>query len=282
LQTKLTILTNETNEKLLGSFTKFVEDVGLAFDGLFEKILEGWGKLGDDSLEEVQGDTQDIVDEFDTLADRIIGTSDEEGLRKLKKDIVGIWVDLKTEQTDPLNSVRDQILGVWLDDEDSILNSLWNALLGPGGEGATQASPIWLLGESIMGGIAKGITDNGFVVRNALRDSLITSLNEVEGDIQSGSPSQLFADQLGAPIGQGVALGIVESAGLISQSLSGVVTGALGSAIAPLTSPSSSAAVPSSVSNISNTSEFNLNVNSAQESQGIIEDFAIMRVLAAT
>ena len=279
LQTKLVILTNKTNELLLGSFTQFVADVGLEFDGLFENILEGWNTLGDDSLTAVQEDTKAIVSEFSGLGESILGKTEEEGLRKLKNDIVGIWETLKTDQEQPLQDLKTQILGVWIDDDDSIFASLQTALFGTG-DG--QNSPVWNLGYSIMSGIAKGITDNGYLVKSALSGALIGSLTEVKQSvIDAGSPSRLFADEVGQPISQGIAMGILEGAGLIAQSAAGVVNGALGSAISPLISSGSSSAIPSSVSNISNTTNLNLNVNSASSSQGIIDDFRIMKTMAA-
>jgi len=279
LQTKLTTQTEETNSMILELFTTFVADVTLKFEDMFGTILAGWTTLGTESVIAVTTTSGEIVGVFQQIPPAIF--DGPLGLDQLATDIVGLWNTIRLDQQTDLLGVRDDIVGIWVSDPDSIINQLRTALFGAAvGEGSQQ-SPVWSLGGSMMSGIAQGISDNAYLVTNSLNEAVYASLATVADNIFANSPSLLAAEMLGLPISQGVTAGVLAGAGQLSAAVNGVVTGAIASASAPLLSGGLSSALPSSINNISRTEQYNLNVNSASDSQGIINDFAIMRVMAA-
>lgn len=281
LQTKLTILTQETNDGMLEQFTVFVGDVSYQFEVLFGTILEGWNTVGTESVTSVTTSTDAIVGIFQGLGTAIF--TGELGLNALASNIAGIWGGIREAQSEGLLGVRDDIVGVWVTDDDSVIKQLQNALFGSPTStgGAQQISPVWSLGKGMMSGIAQGVTDNAYLVKNSLKEALLQSLIGAQTSIQSNSPSLVAAEMLGKPISEGVTLGVMEGAGNVISAVNGVVTGAIANASAPLTGTSSNFSTPTFVSNISRTQQYNLNVNSSAGTQGIIEDFGIMQTLAA-
>lgn len=74
------------------------------------------------------------------------------------------------------------------------------------------------VGETMASGIAKGINNNAALISKALVSVVNTAKTNAEGHIQKGSPSRLFANEIGMPIGQGVAQGMANTAVLSSIS----------------------------------------------------------------
>ena len=85
--------------------------------------------------------------------------------------------------------------------------SRMSSLIGPSG------SKFVPLGEDIAKGMAKGIRDGSSYVLKAIQDLINAALKGAEKDIERGSPSHLFAREIGAPISQGVGMGIRDAVG---------------------------------------------------------------------
>jgi TP901 family phage tail tape measure protein len=64
------------------------------------------------------------------------------------------------------------------------------------------------LGKSIVDGIIKGVASAAGGLFNSLKDLAMSALGAAQGAIDAHSPSQLFADLVGAPIVAGIAMGI--------------------------------------------------------------------------
>ena len=89
-----------------------------------------------------------------------------------------------------------------------------------------------------------------------------------------------MANEVGKPIVEGIALGIESGIGSVSGAVQNVVNSALMSTLDAQFAPSTTTSGPSSVSNVSRTNNYNLNVSSSQKSQGITNDFSILQVMA--
>lgn len=83
------------------------------------------------------------------------------------------------------------------------------------------------IGSSINEGIGQGIDDSSYIPRQALERTLDDTIQHGMDVLRAQSPSQEAADRIGAPIGQGVARGILGQAAYIASSLQHVLTGAL-------------------------------------------------------
>jgi hypothetical protein len=80
-------------------------------------------------------------------------------------------------------------------------------------------------GKAIDDGVAKGITDNKQVVINALKSVLEEAFSAGQTAIESGSPSKRAARMLGAPIAQGVGVGIDGEAARPVAAIRGLLDG---------------------------------------------------------
>ena len=85
--------------------------------------------------------------------------------------------------------------------------SRMSSLIGPSG------SKFVPLGEDIAKGMAKGIRDGSSYVLKAIQDLIDAALKGAAKDIERGSPSHLFAREIGAPSSQGVGMGIRDAMG---------------------------------------------------------------------
>jgi phage-related protein len=124
----------------------------------------------------------------------------------------------------------------------------------------------------LVEGVARGITDGIDWVKDAARDLAQAAVDEMQRILGIHSPSAVAMNLVGLPISEGIAEGIAAGAGAISSAFSGV--------IAPVMNPSQ-IGLGGAISNYSNSTSWNLNVNSAQSSQGIMSDFGIMQAMAS-
>lgn len=72
----------------------------------------------------------------------------------------------------------------------------------------TVGSDLLRLGKSIVTGIASGIADAAGGIFDALKSGITSGINSAYKFIKGGSPSKLFAERIGTPIGQGIGMGI--------------------------------------------------------------------------
>ena len=270
--------TNETNETLLEGYGEFISTLVQNFDEFFFNLLEGWRITGEDSVRIVGETVDSIGTAFNGLGVSVF--DGDLGLDKFGLDFVEFFTTLSTDVEPEVISVKDSIVGVLVTDEDSMLNTLRDALFGTSPT-QDKTNPVYMIGVDIMAGISQGVIDSKEEFAFAMKDSIAFGFEEVATEIRSNSPSLKAAEELGLPISQGVAMGVAMGAPDVAAAVAGVLDSVFSAGLSPLLSSSPATAVPSSVSNVSTTNDFNLNVNSAQDSQGIINDFSIMRVLAA-
>ena len=128
------------------------------------------------------------------------------------------------------------------------------------------------LGTTIVQGIASGIVSAGGAIWEAIKGAIQAAMGAITGFIQSGSPSKLFAVQVGEPIGEGTAMGITDTIPQVSAA-AGVLAQ---SAIVGAQSIGGSTSNTSTVNN-----NYNLGVTTQQPSRGVIQDFGMMRTFAA-
>jgi hypothetical protein len=75
------------------------------------------------------------------------------------------------------------------------------------------------LGKGIAGVVALGIFNNRKVIADSLKLAVMLALLEVQASIGAHSPSTLFADKLGKPMGLGVLQGFEDSLGDLRRSM---------------------------------------------------------------
>lgn len=147
------------------------------------------------------------------------------------------------------------------------------------GWAAINNAPSWFynIGYNIIGGIVNGLWGNANAVLNALWWIVDSAINAIKARLGIASPAKYLDQELGKPMGAGVAKGILSQQGNITEALKIAVLGSVAS-VTP--AASASQAYYSQTINHSATNNFNLTLNSNQQSEGVINDFAIMGVLA--
>lgn len=194
---------------------------------------------------------------------------------KVLDEIRGLTTDIAPLLTTFVTTVTELIIGPA---ETALIPQLQKALVGSSAESKDGLG--YILGDLFMQGMARGVTDGAGYIYLAMKQALVDVETKIRADYEITSPSKRMAEQIGKPLAQGIGLGF--------ESLMGDITGRLGYAINSAASrmirnpylPTSTTALPQSISNYSRSTTLQLNVSSAVPSQGIIRDFAVMRSMA--
>lgn len=80
------------------------------------------------------------------------------------------------------------------------------------------------VGSDIVHGIVRGVTGAAGALFNALRDLASNAVKAAKAAIDGHSPSRLFAREVGMPISQGIAMGILSASGSVNAALTSVTS----------------------------------------------------------
>lgn len=78
------------------------------------------------------------------------------------------------------------------------------------------------LGKAIIDGIINGLVNAGSALFGAMKDLAGQALGAAKGALQINSPSKVFEHEVGESIPEGMALGITENAGMVTDAVRGV------------------------------------------------------------
>ena len=102
------------------------------------------------------------------------------------------------------------------------LPEVWNTII----ESCKEID--WLqLGKDIIDGIVKGIKKAGSAIGEAIRKIVRGGLKAGQDEAQTGSPSRLFANELGRWIPEGIAMGAEDNVGSLDRAMRGMMDGSL-------------------------------------------------------
>lgn len=136
----------------------------------------------------------------------------------------------------------------------NIVMAISNAIAGA----IAKAKEAVKIGQAIVDGIVSAITGGAAAIVDALVGAVMAAVAAAMAATESASPSKLTAREIGAPMGQGVAAGIVSQFGMVADALSGLVT--------------------SGVSETTNN--YNLNIHTNAPREPIEQDFNMMKAWA--
>jgi hypothetical protein len=138
---------------------------------------------------------------------------------------------------------------------------------------------FYATGRSITQGVAAGITSATDMVTAAIKDLVDTAVKYSMTITISRSPSRLFANKVGSPIAQGIALGITNDSSMVSDALNPLLTDNAmykadisGAAINGMIRRSQTAVASSNVEN-----NYNLSLATSYPGQTVQQQFEIMR-----
>lgn len=133
------------------------------------------------------------------------------------------------------------------------------------------------LGTDFAQGIVQGMLDHIDEIRKAAEKLAQEAVKAAQESLAAKSPSEVTEKKVGGAFGQGAALGVLRS---IPQALSAVnqlVDSMVSQAGYAL--DSSARSYGSSNSTVNNSKHYHLNVQSAQQSRGIVYDYGIMQLM---
>lgn len=85
------------------------------------------------------------------------------------------------------------------------------------------------LGTNIIKGIISGISSAAGSLFNSLRNLASNALNAAKEKLKIGSPSKVFADEVGQWVPAGIAMGVQKNAGIVEKAMSDLASDALSS-----------------------------------------------------
>lgn len=113
-------------------------------------------------------------------------------------------------------------MGSFRDGAGSAVGGVWGVFNGIRGMiyNAVSGISLYGIGANIVGGLAAGIADSSGAVEAAARNAVRNARGAARAEAEIRSPSRVFARDVGAPIVQGIAMGIDRDARLVNQSVS--------------------------------------------------------------
>lgn len=175
-----------------------------------------------------------IVGIISTLSD--IWTSTWSGIQSV---VSAVWSGIKATVNAGISFVVgmvqqgvSNVKGIW-NSIQSIVGTVSNAFNGVvnavrgGIQNAYNAVSGFIgrfvsLGGDIIDGIVRGILGAAGRIGGALQNIASSALKAAKAAVEAKSPSQLFAREVGMPISQGIAAGILQGAGEINSALSSI------------------------------------------------------------
>lgn len=134
-----------------------------------------------------------------------------------------VWGTIRSAMTGPLTSAWHTISTTVGHIKDAIKTGLTSALNAVKDIGGKFVS----IGEGIITGILKGIGNSGGQIAGKLKDLATGALSSAKSFLGIGSPSRVFADQVGQWIPAGIAQGVADNAHVAHRSVTDVATGAV-------------------------------------------------------
>jgi len=259
-------------------------------------LINNWEQVKTDTTEstlDLQGTLDGIFTDTKNKTTSTIGdlnvdvTEDFGSMRsKVEFDMIGMrskviteFATMKTDSLAEVDKMTVDITNALVSGPDSMINRINNAFIGTGdSEGAAQT-----LGLNFISGIAMGIIskDSYIVLYDAfvkIIDDTFDAIRELYG---IDSPSEVAAKMIGEPIIEGIVVGMLRMMPAIQNAVDQITLKATGRtmAISDVYAPRSASFVPGAVTNTNSTRNYNLNVTSAVQSQGIVRDFATIQAL---
>ncbi len=215
-----------------------------------------------------------IIEEIASMRSNI-----EMNIISLRSRFVSEFETMKNDSVSIVQIMVNDIVDLFITGPNSLIGKLTKGLLGEEG----KASAAEKLGTAFIEGIAKGITseESYATLFSAFRQIIDDTLASIRALYGIESPSKVAADMIGEPIVEGIIMGMERLAPRVSEMANSIgLTASLNSAFSSRPNGNLLSAVTNT--SFQNTNQYYLNVSSTQESQGIIDDFDIMRILTST
>lgn len=241
----------------------------ILLDSIVQEQNTGWTQVRTDGERETEALRVSTGLKYEALRSTLFTK-----MAEIKAVVVNAFRSMRIESETEVTELRKSVVNLLAGEEGSLLTDLNAAFLG-----LDQVVPK-NIGKLFIEGIALGITENRQTLADAMVDALqFALLTSAQTELGIKSPSTVAAAKIGLPYAQGIAKGIMDGMGVVS----GASRAASMMAIqAPLEARfgSSAGQISSATStNITRNNHYHLNVRSAAQSQGIVNDFGIMQTM---
>ena len=202
----------------------------------FEDIRAWWAANGDDIVASVKGiatafgamvkAVADAVDWYTDELDRMSAHGEETG-RRLGAAWALFRVDLMKFRRravlhiDAFKIAVDVMADLVEDRIDAVAE--WFEELPDRVADALPFSKWVNIGAQIVAGIAKGVTDTASAIVGAVRGAMQSALSSARNLLGISSPSKMWADEIGAPISEGVIAGLKSQAAAVERAKLGLL-----------------------------------------------------------
>lgn len=144
-------------------------------------------------------------------------------IQGITNTVLGVLTGNWTQASDGIKQIVGG-LGTFLTDQ---FNNIVSLIQGIGPSVLSAAKEI---GQAIIDGIVGGISAGASAIADAAKDAAQSAFDAAKSLLGIHSPSKLFATQVGLPIAQGLAFGIVSGAPLVASAAGSLAAGAANSA----------------------------------------------------
>lgn len=133
----------------------------------------------------------------------------------LKSQLAGLWENIKTAAQNKIAEMRDAIvehIQAMKDRMFGIIHDIISGIIG------FFTNTDWgAVGRAVIQGIANGIAAGIEWVKNAARNVAQAAVDAAKAALGIGSPSKVFAEEVGKPIVQGISIGLLKNLGELVQ-----------------------------------------------------------------
>lgn len=221
-------------EFIIALFTKNSEDSAAAWEkmsdavssivtNLVEGIVTLFVGLGITLFEFFEGLVTGIVDFFTNLYNELVGASI---VVDLVNDILTLFLDMGTDLLETVTTFVTDIIAKFTEFGLEIIESVTTTITSMI---AAFTDTNWVqLGVDIITGIKAGVVQAASILIDAVVAAAKAALDAVKEFLGVGSPSKLFAVEVGESIPEGTALGIIEKSHLVVDAIKDMVRDAFG------------------------------------------------------
>ena len=195
------------------------------------------------------------------------------GIQALFDNLPTLLMEIGTNAWDLVSSIDwiglgQTIIDTIVEGIDALFNSIPDMLesIGEAGMDFITGVDWWGVGSDIVNGIISGIQSMGSALWNALTGIAQSALNSVKKLLKIGSPSQVFEDEVGRWIPEGVAVGIEANTGSLTDAMKDMAMDATAVPIEQMITADrtwTAGTVPSNQSTVTNMGGVTINVNAS-------------------
>lgn len=182
----------------------------------FNTIADLFSVVGEVAVKLAELVIKELLEAFHTLWPVVnvvitsIGTVINAVIPVVTNVLKALMMYLNGDATGALKKLKETFSTVWNDIKSAVMSAVNDITSRLGAFIGEVSSTAMRLGSDIMSGVARGIASGANAIKDAMRNAVGDAISFAKGILGIASPSKVMAQVVGAPIGQGIAAGIME------------------------------------------------------------------------